>query len=156
MKTLGSKVSAVKGDAPKVSAIASWFGSNRMLAPRVGEALTGCDWVGIVFAGGMCEAACIVQSVGFMVRAWEPVKASNIMAIRYLFSEIRAGEKFVFNSESNSDLGVNWPGLKTIRMGTQALDIDGKLIPQNYMRPVFVHESELDQLDRIWAIKLAR
>lgn len=39
----------------KVSALAPWFGSNRLLAPEVGKRLAGCKWVGIPFAGGMCE-----------------------------------------------------------------------------------------------------
>ncbi len=43
-------------------AIASWFGSNRMLAPMVGEALRGCKWVGVPFAGGMSELAYIKAS----------------------------------------------------------------------------------------------
>lgn len=38
-----------------VSALAPWFGSNRMLAHEVGAELAGCKWVGIPFAGGMCE-----------------------------------------------------------------------------------------------------
>lgn len=38
-----------------VTTLAPWFGSNRMLAHRVGEALDGCSWVGVVFAGGMSE-----------------------------------------------------------------------------------------------------
>jgi site-specific DNA-adenine methylase len=38
-----------------VKALASWFGSNRTLAEEVGKLLDGCDWVGIPFAGGMCE-----------------------------------------------------------------------------------------------------
>lgn len=38
-----------------VKALAGWFGSNRMLACHVGRALTGCNWVGVVFAGGMSE-----------------------------------------------------------------------------------------------------
>lgn len=42
---------------PKVSSIASWFGSNRMLAPIVGREFDACSWVGIVFAGGCSEAA---------------------------------------------------------------------------------------------------
>lgn len=41
----------------KVSAIAPYFGSNRMLAPEVGRELSGCSWVGVVFAGGMSEVA---------------------------------------------------------------------------------------------------
>jgi DNA adenine methylase len=42
-------------DAPQISAIAPWFGSNRNLAEKVGEQLAGCAWVGVPFAGGMCE-----------------------------------------------------------------------------------------------------
>lgn len=38
-----------------VSALAPWFGSNRMLGPRVGELLAGYSWVGLPFAGGMSE-----------------------------------------------------------------------------------------------------
>lgn len=40
---------------PKITAIAPWFGSNRMLAHTVGEELRGCNWVGVPFAGGMSE-----------------------------------------------------------------------------------------------------
>lgn len=40
-----------------VTAIASWFGSNRMLAEHVGRQLKGCKLVGVGFAGGMCELA---------------------------------------------------------------------------------------------------
>lgn len=42
-------------DNMKVTALASWFGSNRMLARHVGEELAGCAWVGVPFAGGMSE-----------------------------------------------------------------------------------------------------
>jgi DNA adenine methylase len=41
----------------KVTAIAPWYGSNRMLAQRAGRLLGGCEWVGVPFAGGMCELA---------------------------------------------------------------------------------------------------
>src|SRR5689334_13116575 len=41
----------------KTTALASWFGSNRMCAHRVGEMLAGLDWIGVVFAGGMSELA---------------------------------------------------------------------------------------------------
>ena len=40
---------------PKITALAPWYGGNRMLAEHVGKALNGCEWVGIPFAGGMCE-----------------------------------------------------------------------------------------------------
>ncbi len=41
----------------KITSLAPWFGSNRMLAHRVGEMLKGCNWVGVPFAGGMSELA---------------------------------------------------------------------------------------------------
>jgi len=48
--------------APAVGAIAPWFGSNRLLAPAVGQELAGCGWVGVPFAGGMSELAHIKAS----------------------------------------------------------------------------------------------
>jgi DNA adenine methylase len=39
----------------KVTALAPWYGSNRTNSKRVGKLLAGCEWVGIPFAGGMCE-----------------------------------------------------------------------------------------------------
>lgn len=47
----------------KVTAVANWFGSNRMLAENVGRLLKGCSWVGVPFAGGMCELAHIDANV---------------------------------------------------------------------------------------------
>ena len=41
----------------KTTTLAPWFGSNRTLAHTVGEALSGCRWVGVPFAGGMSELA---------------------------------------------------------------------------------------------------
>ena len=40
---------------PKVTAIAQWFGTARMIGEHVGEALQDCEWVGIPFCGGCCE-----------------------------------------------------------------------------------------------------
>ncbi len=53
----------MKTVAPKISAIAPWFGSNRLLAHRVGELLKGCRWVGVPFAGGMCELQHITANI---------------------------------------------------------------------------------------------
>lgn len=39
----------------KVTALASWFGSNRMLAEEPGRLLADCQWVGVGMAGGMAE-----------------------------------------------------------------------------------------------------
>lgn len=41
----------------KTTAVASWFGSNRMLGKHVGEELSGCTLVAVPFAGGMSELA---------------------------------------------------------------------------------------------------
>lgn len=37
------------------TALAAWYGSNRMLAAHVGRELDGLGWVGVAFAGGMSE-----------------------------------------------------------------------------------------------------
>ena len=47
----------------KVTALAPWFGSNRMLAENVGAALRGCSWVGVPFAGGMSELVHIKANI---------------------------------------------------------------------------------------------
>lgn len=41
----------------KIKALASWYGSNRMLAVEVGTALDGLEWVGVPFVGGCSELA---------------------------------------------------------------------------------------------------
>jgi site-specific DNA-adenine methylase len=38
-----------------VTTLVPWYGSNRTNAAEVGQLLAGCKWVGIPFAGGMCE-----------------------------------------------------------------------------------------------------
>lgn len=40
-----------------VTTLVPWFGTNRTLAENVGKALAGKRWVGVPFAGGMCELA---------------------------------------------------------------------------------------------------
>lgn len=39
-----------------INAIIPYYGSNRMGADKIGEALEGCNWVGIPFWGSGCEA----------------------------------------------------------------------------------------------------
>lgn len=39
----------------KTTAVAPWFGSNRMLAANVGALMGKREWIGVPFAGGMCE-----------------------------------------------------------------------------------------------------
>ena len=40
---------------PKIKALVPWYGSNRILAKNVGDLLGRRSWVGVPFAGGMCE-----------------------------------------------------------------------------------------------------
>lgn len=40
---------------PEIGALAPFYGTNRGLAEEAGRACDGCEWVGVVFAGGMCE-----------------------------------------------------------------------------------------------------
>lgn len=47
---------------PAITAIAPWYGSNRQLAHEVGRRLRGCRWVGIPFAGGMCELTTLADN----------------------------------------------------------------------------------------------
>lgn len=37
----------------QVTALAQWFGSDRIICPNIGELLADCEWVGIPFSGGM-------------------------------------------------------------------------------------------------------
>lgn len=39
----------------KITALAPWFGANRIGAGRVGELLAGCEWIGVPFMGGGSE-----------------------------------------------------------------------------------------------------
>lgn len=41
----------------KITALASWFGSNRLCAEKVGDLIKGCSHVAVVFSGGMSEIA---------------------------------------------------------------------------------------------------
>lgn len=43
------------GPTMATKALAPWYGSNRMLAPIVGDEIGKCDWAGVVFSGGMAE-----------------------------------------------------------------------------------------------------
>lgn len=42
-------------EIPSMKSLGNWYGSNRTCAPDVGVALAGCDFVNVVFAGGMSE-----------------------------------------------------------------------------------------------------
>jgi hypothetical protein len=62
--------------------------------------------------------------------------------------ECRRNEKFVGNTTHIN--GVPYlMELKTARLGINAYSIDGKAISPDYMRPLFIGNSEWEQYDRI-------
>ena len=65
------------------------------------------------------------------------------------YTEVRPGEIFVGNTKTEGGVPENLCALKTIRLGDQALDIDGNELDPGYMRPLFIHESEAKAYDRI-------
>ena len=77
--------------------------------------------------------------------------------MNYDATELRENEVFLCNT---SDI-QNFPrpelrNLKTIRMGDQAYDINGKKLSTEYCRPVFIQKSELDLYNRIMNDKYKR
>lgn len=61
----------------------------------------------------------------------------------------KADEVFVGNVETEKGVPEYLRRLRTVRLGEQALDIEGKKLDPNYMRPLFVGKSEADTYDRI-------
>lgn len=54
-------------DGMRINALAGWFGSNRTLPDRVGRELGKLAWVGVMFAGGMCELPFIDANTGVVL-----------------------------------------------------------------------------------------
>lgn len=65
------------------------------------------------------------------------------------YTGARADEVFVGNTETKNGVPAHLLGLTTVRLGDQALDIEGKKIDPEYMRPLFVGRTEADPYDRI-------
>jgi hypothetical protein len=65
------------------------------------------------------------------------------------YTGARADEVFVGNTETKNGVPGHLRGLTTARLGEQALDIEGKKIPPEYMRPLFVGRAEADAYNRI-------
>lgn len=61
----------------------------------------------------------------------------------------RADEVFVGNTRTKDGIPEHLRGLRTARLGEQALDIEGKKIDPAHMRPLFVGRSESGEYDRI-------
>jgi hypothetical protein len=58
-------------------------------------------------------------------------------------------EVFVGNTHTKNEVPEYLRGLKTVRIGDQALDIEGKKIDQEYMRPLFIGRAEVEEYNRI-------
>ena len=67
-----------------ISALAPWYGGARMIAPHVGKALEGCNWVGVLFGGGMSE----VRHITARTVVVNDLHCSIINVARVLASEL--------------------------------------------------------------------
>lgn len=65
------------------------------------------------------------------------------------FTGAKPNDVFVGNTETKNGVPEHLRGLTTARLGEQALDIDGKKIEPEYMRPLFIGRAEADAYDRI-------
>lgn len=65
------------------------------------------------------------------------------------FIGAREDEIFVGNVPTAEGIRPYLQGLRTARIGEQALDIDGNKLDPNYMRPLFIGRSEADAYDEI-------
>jgi hypothetical protein len=58
-------------------------------------------------------------------------------------------EVFVGNTSSTRGIPLHLRELTTIRMGEVAYDIHGLELSPDYMRPLFVHDSEAEQYEAV-------
>ena len=65
------------------------------------------------------------------------------------YTGARTDEVFVGNTRTKDGVPEYLSGLRTARLGEQALDIEGKKIDPAYMRPLFIGKSEAGECDRI-------
>jgi len=68
----------------------------------------------------------------------------------------RFDEVFIGNIETKEGLPDYLHKLKTPRLGEQALDLYGRAIDPGYIRPLFVHRSEIDEYKQIMMQRLKR
>lgn len=65
------------------------------------------------------------------------------------YTGARNDEIFVGNTPTAEGLPPYLQGLRSARLGDQALDIDGNKLDPNYMRPLFIGRNEADAYDEI-------
>lgn len=101
----------------KTKALAGWFGGARTIAEHVGEALRGCKWVGVPFAGGMSELLHIQAST---------ILVSDLHRHIINLAKVIAAGRELFQEAMNAE-----PVHETALSAAQATcrDMEGKLIP---------------------------
>lgn len=63
--------------------------------------------------------------------------------------EIWLGNYRIGGFYPNTNIEKYLKHLKTLRLGVQAYDIEGKKLSQKIYRPLFVHRSEYDEYNRV-------
>lgn len=61
----------------------------------------------------------------------------------------KENEVFVGNTDADGGRLEHLRELKTVRLGEQAFDLDGKPLPKTYALPLFIDRGELAAYDRI-------
>lgn len=69
---------------------------------------------------------------------------------QFVASELKSGEVFLANTDNKDYLEQpDMKHLKTMRLGTQALCINGTKHNMEHCRPIFIHKSEYDAYNRV-------
>jgi len=63
--------------------------------------------------------------------------------------ETKENEYYCYNVKAEKGIPLRLRSLKTVRLGKQAYDLDGKKISTDYMLPLFVSKNELNTLNNI-------
>jgi hypothetical protein len=66
------------------------------------------------------------------------------------------GEEFVGNVPAKGGVPAHYRDIKSARLGKQAFDINGKVIPQHQMLPLFIHKSEMHIYNAIYLERMKR
>ena len=68
----------------------------------------------------------------------------------------KESEFFAGNTYTENGIPEHVKGLKTARLGAQALDIEGHTINPDLMRPLFIDNSEAKAYDRIMMARYSK
>lgn len=84
-----------------------------------------------------------------MTELFEPEFTRDASQHRDCTRELKTGEVFLGNIRIDDGIRPELQSLKTIRIGEQAYDLNGKPIQRSYCRPLFLHQSEVKLYDII-------